>query len=208
MKFSLIPREAAFFDWFEKASANLYDASKLLQDLVENYGSAELKLHALTEREHEGDFILHEIVRRLNKTFITPLDREDIHRLISALDDVMDSIEAAADAMVLYKIAEPTPEARQLVDIIAKSTAQIHAAMPYLRDRGQMKKILDHIVEINRLENEADKLLRAAMARLLERPDQVFELMRWKEIYEQLEAATDRCEDVSDVLESVVIKHG
>lgn len=206
-RFRILPRDDKFFDWFEKGSANLLMAAKALRDLVYNYHDPGSKMALITELEHKGDFIIHEILHELNTTFVTPLDREDIHALASAIDDVVDVIEAAADSMLLYKISEPTPETRTLADLIVRCAEELDLVMPTLRDRKQLKKAMGHCIEINSLENEADRVYRRALAQLIEHPDELFELIRWTKIYDLLEQATDACEDAADVLQAVVMKH-
>lgn len=144
----------------------------------------------------------------LHKTFITPLDPPEIEALISSLDDTVDLVHAAADTLLLYRIERPRPAARELAEMILAATKEIAAALAYLRDKKLLKQIMPRVLEINRLENEADRLGRAAMSELIAScENNMFELMRWKEVYEQLEAAADRCEDVADVLRTVVIKY-
>ncbi len=203
----LIPREEKFFDMFEKASRNMLEAARLLQDMAEQYVDVEHKVNRITEREHAGDTITHDIIAKLNSTFVTPFDREDIHHLTSAIDDVVDRIEAAADVMLIYNVEKPTPEVKKFAQILVKSAEEINAAIPLLRHRAQMKEISRHCIEINRLENEGDQIHRAAMVALFRNPTNTIEVIKWKEVYGQLEDASDRCEDVADVLEAMVMKH-
>ncbi|MCL4371566.1 MAG: DUF47 family protein [Chloroflexi bacterium] len=192
---------------FEKASGNVLHTARLLQEMLEHYDDLENRVNAIVEREHEGDFITHTIIEQLNTTFITPFDREDIARLTSAMDDVVDRLEGAADAMVVYRIVEPTPEARRLSSIIVTSAEVLNMAMPLLRERSQMKRILEHCIEINRLENEADRVHRAALIGVFAEPKDAMDTLKWRDIYELLESATDRCEDVADALQALVMKH-
>ncbi|MCL5961271.1 MAG: DUF47 domain-containing protein [Chloroflexi bacterium] len=203
----LVPHEPAFFDLFERASSNLLAAANLLHDLVNYYSGAEKKVGRITEREHQGDTITHDIIAKLNSTFVTPFDREDMHRLTSAIDDVVDHIEAAADVMLIYRIDEPTEFVKEFAKIIVSCAEEIHAAIPLLRHRDQMKKILSLCIEINRLENSADAIHRAALVKLFANPTDPIDVIRWREIFGQLEAAADRCEDVADVLQGMVMKH-
>lgn len=207
MRFRLIPQEAKFFELFNKDANNVLCAARLLRELVYDFRNVEDKVREITEREHEGDFITHSIVEQLNKTFVTPFDREDMHSLTSALDDVLDRMESAAEVMLIYDVSEPSEEVRGLVDIIVKSAEEIAKAVPLLCSRQQMRKILEHCIEINRLENEADRLERRALMLLFRDPVSTLEVVKWKEVYEQLEMATDRCEDVADVLQAIVMKH-
>lgn len=203
----LVPREEKFFDMFEKASRNMLQAAKLLQDMVNHYENVEQKVKEITEREHEGDTITHDIIAKLNSTFVTPFDREDIHHLTSAIDDVVDRIEAAADVMLIYRVEKPTQEVQRFAATLVKSAEEINAAVPLLRNRDHMKEVLDHCIEINRLENEGDQIHRAALFALFHDPTNAIDVIKWKEIYGQLEEATDRCEDVADVLQAMVMKH-
>jgi len=161
----------------------------------------------MTELEHQGDFITHEIFDLLHKTFITPLDHDEIQALTTSMDDVVDVIHAAADALLLYRVERTRPEAKDLSNVILSATQEIAAAVADLRQKGTLTQMMPRIMEINRLENEADRIARGAISGLVEHRDDIFELIRWKEIYEQLEEATDRCEDVADVLRTVVIKY-
>jgi predicted phosphate transport protein (TIGR00153 family) len=205
-RFSILPAEEGFYDWFEKGAANLVEAARLLNDLLHDYTNVQAKVARITEQEHHGDFIVHEIYDMLHRTFIPPLDRETIQHLAGAVDDVVDNIEAAADLMLLYKIDCPTPQAARLGEIILACAEQIEAAMPLLRSKKTIPQVRRHAIEINRLENEADQVTRAGMAEVLEHREDLFNLIRWKEIYATLEDATDRCEDVADGLNIIVIE--
>ena len=200
----LIPREVRFFDLFDQQSQNIIQASNLLHDLLHQFTDARAKTHAIKEVEHQGDQITHEIVRRLNTTFITPIDREDIHALATRLDDVLDYIEAAAERLVVYRIKEPTSASRAMADVIVQSAHAMDRAIKCLRtmDPG----FHEHAVEVNRLENSADNLLRDSLAALFEEQGDPIEVIKWKEIYETMEIVTDRCEDVVNVIESIILK--
>ena len=206
-KFSIMPREPKFFDLFEKSVANVAKAAKELADFLEDYTNVPLKVARITELEHEGDAITHQIMEQLHRTFVTPLDREDIALLTERLDDVMDFIEDAANAMLLYRIEQPTTRAREMAAILVTMTSELVVAVPLLRNRSKMKEILEHCVEINRLENEADAILRHALAELFD-DTPIADVIKWREIYEHLETAVDKGEDVANVLEGVVLKHG
>jgi predicted phosphate transport protein (TIGR00153 family) len=158
----------------------------------------------LVELEHVGDKIMHDIVRRLNKTFVTPLDREDIYDLASTLDDILDSIEATADLMVLYCIEQPTGHAVEQATVLAKQTAVLRLAIDGLEKR---KGLEEHWIEINRLENDGDRLHRAAAAELFDGGTECTDIIKWKDIYTQLEAAMDQCEDAANILEAIVLKN-
>ena len=206
-KFSIMPREPKFFDLFEKSVANVAKAAKELADFLEDYTNVPLKVARITELEHAGDAITHQIMEQLHRTFVTPLDREDIALLTERLDDVMDFIEDAANAMLLYRIEQPTTRAREMAAILVALTSELVLAVPHLRNRSKMKEILEHCVEINRLENEADAILRHALAELFD-DTPIADVIKWREIYEHLETAVDKGEDVANVLEGVVLKHG
>ena len=203
--FKLFPREVRFYDLFEQQSQHILNAAGLLHDLVHNFTDARAKLHAINEVEHQGDQITHEIVRRLNTTFITPLDREDIHAMASSLDDVIDAIDDSSAIVRLYQIDRVRPDARTLARIISLSTVQIVSATRALGNK--MTGLTQCAVEINRLENEADRAKENAVRRLFEEEKDPVAIMKWKEILDFLEIATDRCEDVANVLEGVVVKH-
>ncbi|HSF04528.1 MAG TPA: DUF47 family protein [Methylomirabilota bacterium] len=202
--FNLFPRELRFYDLFEQQAQHIQHAAGLLHDLVHNFMDARVKLHAIKEVEHQGDQITHEVVRRLNTTFITPLDREDIHALASRLDDVLDYIEAAAERLVVYRIKEPTAASRAMAQVIVEIARATDRAVRCLRtmDPG----FHEQAVEVNRLENSADNLLRDSLAELFEQQADPIEVIKWKEIYETMEIVTDRCEDVANVIEGIILK--
>jgi len=202
-----MPREAKFYDFFEKDAANLVTAAKELMDFFADYDDVENKVLRFVELEHEGDAITHQIIGQLHRTFVTPLDREDIALLANSLDDVMDFIEAAARTAVLYRVAQPTGRARELTAIIVKMVNELDRAIPQLRHRSEFKHILEHCVEVNRLENEADNVHHAALAELFDKETDIADIIKWREIYELLESAADRGEDVANVLEGIVMKH-
>ena len=206
-RFHFIPRETQFFDLFQEGAHIIVKAARGLQELVDTWENTEEKISGITELEHHGDNITHRIMEHLHRTFVTPLDREDIASLTNALDDVVDFIQAAADAMLIYKIESPTGRAQELAAIIVQATVEVEKAISELPHRAQLKQILIHCVEINRLENEADRVLRSALAELFSDSIEIVQVIKWREIYEHLEGATDRCEDVANVLEGVALKH-
>jgi predicted phosphate transport protein (TIGR00153 family) len=161
----------------------------------------------ITELEHQGDTITHQIMAQLHRTFVTPFDREDIALLAHTMDDVTDFIHAAADAMLIYKIDQPSQRAKELANIIVQQVAEVEKAVAGLRHRAKLKQILELCVEINRLENMADRIFRSAMAELFDDTVDITQVIKWREIYEHMESATDRCEDVANVLEGVALKH-
>ena len=207
-KFPFIPREEKFFGLFEESTRNMVKAAQGLKELVDTWEDIEGRVDEITKLEHEGDAITHQIMAQLNRTFVTPFDREDIALLAHTLDDVTDFIHAAADAMLIYKIDYPNQRAKELADIIVQAASEVERAIPRLRQHSnELKRILEHCVEINRLENMADRVFRSAQAELFSNTTDITQVIKWREIYEHMEAATDRCEDVADVLEGVALKH-
>jgi uncharacterized protein Yka (UPF0111/DUF47 family) len=207
MPFRLVPREEGFFDLLEKAALNLNEASRLLIDTLRDSRDLNLSATQMKAIEENGDRIVHEIMGKLHRTFITPLDREDIHGLASALDDVLDFIEAAVDRFALYRAREVSPQAVDLAEIIGRQTQEIQTVIPLLR-RVARESILPHCVEINRLENLADRKLRSALEELFAAPADPLRVIQWRELYELLEGATDKAEDVADLVEGIVLKNG
>jgi len=207
VKFSLLPRQTKFFDLFEESARNMVKVSRALQEMIDNWDVVGGRVAEITELEHAGDTITHQILAQLHRTFVTPFDREDIALLAHTMDDVTDFIHAAADAMLIYKIEQPSQRAKELASIIVEATAEIERAVSGLRRHAELKKILEKCVEINRLENMADRVFRAAMAELFDDAMDIAQVIKWREIYEHMESATDRCEDVANVLEGVALKH-
>ncbi|MCK4581254.1 MAG: DUF47 domain-containing protein [Dehalococcoidia bacterium] len=206
-KFLLTPRDTKFYDLFEEDTANLVEAAEKLVDLFDNYVDVEAKARYLKELETRGDTITHQIIQRLHRTFVTPIDREDIALLAHCLDDIMDFIEAAARTAFLYHVEQPTERARELARIVLRMAYKLNEMLPRLRHRDQFEQILTECVEINSLENEADDVHHAALAELFDNTRDVRDIIKWREIYEYMESATDRGEDVANVLEAVVLKH-
>jgi predicted phosphate transport protein (TIGR00153 family) len=206
-KFSLLPREGRFFVLFEESAKNAAEVAQHLQEMLNSWENIDAKVEKIIELEHKGDGVTHEIIALVHKTFVTPFDREDIALLAHSLDDIVDFIESAADAMTLYKIEQPTTRAKQLAEIIVLTTTEVHLAISELRKKVDLKQILKRSVEINRLENIADKIYREALAELFQDSKDVIYIMKWREIYEHMETATDRCEDVANVLEGVALKY-
>jgi predicted phosphate transport protein (TIGR00153 family) len=208
-RFQLLPAETRFYDWFEKGSGNLLAISRLLQDLLDDYDRHDAKIRGISDAERQGDFIVHEIHDLLIKTLITPLDQEETQALSQSIDDVVDAIEQTAIKFLLYKVETPTEESRQLAEVIVKCAEQIDAALPMLRDKKLFGQLQERIAEVHRLENEADAIGRKALEHLVDNyRDDWFEFMRWKEIYQLLEKAANLCEDIADVLQTVVVKNG
>jgi len=205
--FSFFPREEKFFDMFERASSNLYEAGQAFKTLLEDYTDIEHKIKHIKDIEHEGDIITHEIFDKLNRTFITPIDREDIHQITSEVDDVLDFILATADRFMLYKINKPTPEAQKLTDVLVSSIEILGKAIYSLKDKKHSRRTLDYCVEINRLENEGDMIHKAAIGELFSDHKDAVDIIKWRDIYDHLESAIDMCEDVADTVEGIVVKN-
>jgi predicted phosphate transport protein (TIGR00153 family) len=205
LAFRLIPREEKFFSDFQALADELKVGARLLEEMLEPDHPLWKKADEIKEVEHKCDFLTHGIIQRLNRTFVTPLDREDIHALARSLDDVMDSIDASATLIRLYRLDTVRFGARELAQIITASTHQVRLALDALE---QQKGILGHAVEINRLENEADRVHQQAVSQLFDAEHDPLTVMKWKESLDFLEDATDRCEDVANVLEGVMVKHG
>ncbi len=205
MAFRFIPREEKFYQDFLAIADELKKGARLLEEMLEREPPEFDKAEEIKEIEHKCDFLSHEVYQRLHRTFVTPIDREDIHSLARSLDDVVDSIDATAGYVRLYKIQKVRPAARDLARIISSSTNQLRLAMEGLEAR---KGVAEHVVEVNRLENEADRLHQQALQDLFAEESDPISLIKWKEILDYLEDTTDRCEDVADLLEGVVLKHG
>jgi hypothetical protein len=207
----LLPKEQQFYELFEEQAANLLKAAELLlKTLVEYNGTdtAYVRSKEIHEIEHAGDDMVHNILDRLNKSFITPLDREDLYALTRALDDILDWIDSSAERLVILRIEKATPHAVELARIIMRSSQEVAQAVGLLRNLRQVEPILRLCAGINQLENSADQVLREALASLFHgnKVDAV-EVIKWKDIYENLEMATDKCEDVADIIQSVVVKY-
>lgn len=205
MMFGLIPREEAFLELFKQAAHNMIEGSRLLKDMMEHFQFPADHAKRIKDVEHVGDGITHDIALRLNQTFITPIDREDIHDLASALDDILDVAEAIADKFVLYKITRPTEMAIKLADVLYQASVAVGAGVDRLgMAHSDMKECS---VQVNSLENEADRVSRDAISALFEKETDPMAVIKWKEIYEAFEAGTDRCEDVANILERIALKH-
>jgi hypothetical protein len=204
MRIRLIPREERFFDMFVEDAANVLSAARHLEEMLETYTDIEQRAKELFAMEHHGDELSHAIGKKLNTTFVTPFDREDIHALISGLDDVLDLIEEIADTFILYNVEAPTPASVQQSVIIRKQCEAIHEAMTKLRG---FQGLEPYWIEIHRLENEGDRVARAAVAGLFSEKTKAIDMVKWKDIYALLESCIDKCEDVADIVEKIVVKH-
>jgi len=207
MRFSLIPRNYQFYDLFEDSAQKLVAAAELLSDLLAHFENVDMKTARIKELEHEADNITHEIYKQVHQTFVTPLDREDIAALAQRMDDVMDYMEGAATAIRIYEIGQPTPAARSIADLVRLQCVQLQRAVSGLRSSRNFKEILEQLKEINRLENEADTQFLTAMADLFKGELRTVDIIKWRDIYDQLERATDSAEQVAHVLEAIVLKN-
>lgn len=204
----IIPKDEKFYDLFQELADKIQEGAKLFHDILNNYKYSEPKLAKLKEIEHEADTITHRTYEKMHKTFLTPIDREDIYALVNKMDSVLDMIEAAAVRMYLYKIKEPTEEIMALTRVLDQAVAGIRTIVYALKDKKKSQKVLETCVEINTLENEGDYILRTAVTRLFEKEKDAIELIKLKEISERIEEALDICEDVSNIVEGIVLKHG
>lgn len=202
--FKLIPKEEKFFDMFISMAQNAHEASKLLTGMMEQPEKMRDTAESIKALEHKGDRMTHDLIVKLNKTFIVPIDREDIYGLSSKLDDVTDLIESIARRLVLFKVSQVSEPALELARVLQRSTAAIVFAVSELQNG---MKVMDPCIEINRLEDEADHIYHLALANLFEAEKDPIALIKWKELYEKLEASLDRCEDVANVIEGIVVKN-
>jgi len=203
----LLPKETSFFDYIEAHAALTVQGAEEFVSLVSSSANIDVKAGRIKEIEHETDVITHRCVEALHKTLITPIDPDQIHRLITKMDDVMDFIEAASERIALYKLREMTPEVQDLADVLLRASKDVLEACKALRNLKDPQLILKKCVDINRLENEADTILRRAVARLFDEEKNAVTIIKWKEIYEALESATDRCEDVANIIEGLVLEN-
>jgi uncharacterized protein len=204
-RFSLIPKEEQYFSFFSQMTSYIYDAAKALVEMLnDSQGNYAEHLKRIKAIEHDCDDLTHSISLKLNKSFITPFDREDIYLLSGALDDIVDLIDDAARAMVMYDVHESTPHARHFADVIQRMAVQLHEVVSML---AKPSGINERLVELHRLENEGDEVYYKAVAELFQNATDSLLVIKWKDIYEKLEAAVDRCENVANIIESVIIKH-
>lgn len=201
--FSLFPKEEDFFLLFRKQAELVRLSCDQLHEMMEKFDRLEERAKALKETEHRADLVTHELFERLNRTFITPLERDDIHDLASGLDDVVDAAEAIGSRLVLFRITQSRPEAVRMTAILVACARQIEQAVENLKN---LQNLMSFSIEINRLENEADAISRQVVADLFTGQHDILDVMRWKEIYGRLESAADKCEDVANTIESIVIK--
>ena len=202
----LLPRETSFFDFFENHAAKTVEGAEELLSLASTGANIGAKAKRIKEIEHECDTITHHCVEALHKTFITPIERDDIYRLITRMDDIMDFVEAAAERLALYKLEKMTPELKDLADVLVRSTKELAEALKLLRNLEHTDAIVKKCIDVNRLENEADAILRRSVARLFKDEKDPITVIKWKDIYETMETVTDRCEDAANVLQNVIVK--
>lgn len=205
--FGLIPRETVFFDLFEQAAANILEGTRALVDLTEHFENVPGKAKKIKDIEHQGDQLTHQTIERLNKTFITPIDREDIHELICRLDDILDLIDTAVNRIVLYNIKTMPDDVKALARVLQRSAEIIDLALKGMRDMKRSDHILKLCIDVHTQENEGDRIEQHALAEMFKGSMTPFDVIKWKDIYEDLEAATDRCEDVANVIEGIVLKN-
>ena len=202
-----LPRETSFFDFFEQHAGLTIEGTKEFLSMVTTGANIAAKCRRISDIEHETDTITHRCVEALHKTFITPIDRDSIHRLITKMDDIMDYVEAAAERIELYEVTTMTSDVRDLADVLHRSSLQVELCVRGLRQLKDPQQTLKLCIDINRLENEADAILRRSVARLFKDEKDPITIIKWKEIYENLEMASDRCEDVANIIEGVILEH-
>ena len=199
-----MPHDGDFFVLFQKQAENIVAGAQAFVSMLEHYTGVPEQVQTIKAIEHNGDEITHQIFRKLNQTFITPFDREDIHELCSTMDDVIDLVDAAASRFVLYRVNEVRTGTIELCKVLAAATVELKEAIHAMESPD---KALHRIIEINRLENESDRICRTLIAQLFEEEKNPVEIIKWKEIFEVIETAVDKCEDVSNVIESVILKN-
>ena len=202
----IIPQDKHFFNMLENESKNVLDGSNAFLEMLKNYENIKEKQQKIKDIEHQGDDFVHEIFEELNKTFITPIDHEDISALASAFDDVLDYIDGTATRLVLYEIKKPEENMIKLAEVLLKQTTELNTALGGLRNIKNPKEIEKRCIEVNRLENVADDIYKTSVAELFRRKDAI-EIMKLKEVYERLEFATDKCEDAANVISDIVVKN-
>jgi predicted phosphate transport protein (TIGR00153 family) len=202
-----MPKEENFFELFERAADNAHEAAGQLVELLERFDRLGERAKHIKDLEHAGDKITHDTLDRLARTFITPLDREDIHTLVSRMDDIVDLIDTCVNRMVVYRVTKPRPEARDLALCLRHATGLIREAVHMLRDMKHARQLHEKCIAIQTQENEADRIMHAALAKLFEECTDPIEIIKWKDLFAEIESATDRCEDVANVLDTIVLKH-
>ena len=204
---ALLPRDTSFFEFFEKHAALTVEGAREFMALTNDLPNLASHARRIKELEHETDVITHQCVEALHKTFITPIDRDDIHRLMSRMDDVMDLLDATSERIIMYQLEPTTPEIKEFAGILVRATEHVEQAVKGLRNFKASEEIIKSCIHINRLENDADALFRKVMAQLLNHETDAIKVIKWKEVYETLEFATDRCEDVANIVEGILLEH-
>jgi len=208
MAFSLIPKEEKFYDLFDQMVKGLEVAAGQFKELAANWKPDHPSIAKLKDLEHECDITTHEIMDKLNRTFVTPLDREDIHQLAGELDDVVDLIQSVSTLMILFNIDKVTEDLLEQAVILEEAVSTVSKAVRSIREINRPRRILDYCIEINRLENRADRCFEKAMGNLFDNVKDPLEIIKWKEIYDSAETAIDKCEDIANTIEGIVVKHG
>lgn len=203
----LTPKGSEFFDLFDQLAACAAEAAEAFLEMVEDFGDAPAKAQRIRRTEHHADDITHSAIEKLHTTFVTPLDREQIHTLVSRMDDVIDLLDCSARRLILYGVRETTAEVRQMARVLRDATLAIQKAVGGLRNLKSAPEIREHCVQINKLENDGDALRDATVAKLFREQTDAIEILKWKEIYEDIEEAIDRCEDVANVIEGVLLEN-
>jgi predicted phosphate transport protein (TIGR00153 family) len=203
-RLSLTPQKREFFDLFTQASANARDIARLLVELLDDWPESKARLHDIREAEHEGDRLTHAVIDLLNRTFVTPLDRDDMYRLASAIDDVCDHVDEAADNIDAYEVRDVPMRARDQADVVYRAASRLHEAVELLEGRGDAQR---QLYALRELEDEGDRLAREAIAELFRTERDPLTIIRWKDIHEQIEEAVDACENAADVLEAILVKN-
>lgn len=208
MRFFLIPRDEKFYDLLEQHALAILQGATLFKDLTENWQKSHPAIAMLRDLEHECDITTHEIMDKLNRTFITPIDREDIHVLAKALDDVIDIIQSISERMVLFGIERKSVDLVDLATILEEAASFVTKAVAGVRELKRSRRILDYCIEINRLENSGDRIAERAIGKLFHEERDPMEVIKWKEIYDSTEVAIDKCEDIANIIEGIVAKYG
>ena len=206
MKLRWFTKEQVFYDLFEQGAKILQEAAERLVQAMDHVNTLPEQAKELKRLEHDGDQVLHDIMARLHRTVITPIDGEDIHKLASEMDDLLDLIEEAAERFILYKVSSMTPQAKEIAKVVQQQVHEIQLVIPKLRDLRH-ERINEHLIEINRLENEGDRLLRKAIGALFDGKPDPIEVIKWRGLYELLEEATDKCEHIAITIEGIVLKN-
>jgi uncharacterized protein len=206
MKITLVPQEAEFFSLFEESAKNIVATAHAIREMLLNWVDLPRKVEHINEFEHIGDNITHQVVALLHKSFITPLEREDISLLAQTMDDIVDHVHAATETMYIYQVESPTTRSQELAGILVTASEKIAEAIPLLRHRKETKRLMDVCIELNQLENEGDRVYRLALGEIFDTSRDAVYIIKWREIYEHLESALDRCEDVANILEGIALK--